>query len=359
MQLNETYQLCLWITQEISNASVLSKFDALFNILNANMRRPSNQVAQPFENEKLDLLKCLESVNVSTLSLEQIRALETLGIKKNIGLDGKKKVNEILTNLLDIAHVADQINSMKDEILKGVNTSDAIKSSLEPLITEFDNETPSEQVLTRVIFDNEASVNDIKELKDWASKWFDIGRGFAMSNGQTPEDVKVVGAGKGSLIIELSFIAATALSIAKAIKLTLDAMVKYRDYQLKSIEVRNMKADNPKLIEELEEDAKRWEARATQLKKEVAADITEDIKQYFESFNPDNQAELEKAIKTLVDFLSKGGDVDCIINNDVDEEKNGELADTLASIREDFIRIRQLKETLLIEHKTNSDEYKT
>lgn len=356
MQINETNSLCSWITKEIVASKLMEKFDALFSILDANSKRPNNQPAQPFEDQRIDLLNGLVEININTLSLEQLRALETLNIKNNIGNSGIEKINNLLSNELDIAHVANEINVMKNEIQNGINISDSVKNAIKPLVTDEDKEIAKDKVLTRVIFDHDASIGNIKNLKDWSSKWFDIGRGFAIANGQTPEDVEVVGATKGSLIVELALLATTALPLAKAINLTFDSLVKYREYQLKSAEVRRMKADNLKLEDEFEDDAKRWEDRAQRLKADTAEEITEEIKQYFNDYREDNQAEFGKAVRTLVDFLSKGGDVDCVIPDEESEDIDEELNKTLTSLRNDFARIRQLKETLLLEHKNDNDE---
>ncbi len=359
MQINETSQLCDWINKEIVTKQLIPKFDALFSILNANSIKQNNQPAQPFEDQKTDLIDGLMDVNINILSLEQLKALETLGIKKNIGSLGKEKINKILSNNLDIAHVANEINTMKDEIQNGINIAESIKNAIRPLVTDDTLEIDQNKVLTRIIFDHDAAIYNIKNMKEWTSKWFDIGRGFAVANGQTPEDIEVIGATKGSLIIELALLATTALPIAKAINLTLDSMVKYRDYQLKSVEVRSMKSDNPKLENDFEEDAKRWEERAKKLKSETAEEITEDIKQYLNDFREENQAELGKAVRTLVDFLSKGGEVDCVIPediNDIDDEENKDLHGALTSLRDDFVRIRHLKETLLIEDNSKDGE---
>ena len=165
-----------------------------------------------------------------------------------------------------------------------MNQSNQLQTALAPLIEDSEPEISTDQVLTRVIFEQDASVKNIKELKDWTSKWFDIGRGFAMANGQTPEDVQVLGGARGSLIIELALFATTALPIAKAINLTLDSMVKYKNYQKRAIEVRRLKEDSPNLAKDFEEDAKRWEGRAKNLKKEIANDISDEIKQHFSDY---------------------------------------------------------------------------
>jgi len=352
----EAYQLTKWIKTEIEEAQIVAKFEALFNALDANAKRPNNQPAQPFEEQKNALIDAITSININVLTLSQLHVLDILNINPNIGSHGKLKLEDILANTLDIAHVAQQINTMKSEIQQGIKKSNQLNAALVPFIEEEEPEVSRDQVLTRVMFEHDASVRDIKELRDWTSKWFDIGRGFAIANGQTPEDIQVIGGARGSLIIELALLATTALPIAKAINLTLDSMVKYKDYQLRAIEVRRLKEESPKLADEFEEDANRWETRAQVLKKEIADEISGEIKQYFSDYKDENQAELEKAVRTLVDFISKGGDVDCVIAEETEDEESPEdLTETIRLLRADFSHIRELKETLLLEHRNIDD----
>lgn len=350
MQVEELYHLTQWVKSEIIKNQIIEKYSILVNILNNNLRRAQNQPAQAFEEEKNDLLEAITNIQINQLSLSQLNTLEIIKIKPNIWIDGQAKISDLLNNTLDITHVAAQITEMQSELQQGVNYLTQLESALSPFIEETEYEILPDHVLTRVIFEHEASVENIEELKLWSSKWFDIGRGFAVANGQTPKDVQVIGGARGSLIIELALLATTALPIAKAINLILDSMIKYKDYQLKAFEVRELKKDTPKLATDFEEDAKRWEKRATQLKKDIAKEVSEDVKQYFSNFQQDNNAEYNKAIKTLVDFLLKGGDVDCVITED-NEQTSEEMTEAVRLLKQDFTEIRALKETLFLEHK--------
>ena len=354
MHINELFALTEWVEKEIKSINLAGIYSNLFSVLDQNAKKQNNQPAQPFEQQKTDLLTALNGVNLYILSETQIASLDTMGILSNVGSEAASKVTELLSNTLDIAHVAAQVNAIQTELQQGVQKSDAIRAALTPITQQDEGDTETNKILTRITFHHDACINDIKELNEWSSKWFDIGRGFAMANGQTPEDVEIVGATKGSLILELAILASLALPIAKTINLTMDSLVKFQDFRIKSAEIRNMKAENENIAAELEEDAERWEARAIKVKEDAEIEITEKIKQHFDNYKEEANAELHKAVKTLIDFLSRGGDVDCVIpeeQEDEEEELGAETAETLKTLREDFKRIRELKEDLLIEHK--------
>ena len=357
MEINEAYQLAEWIEEEINQTQTLSKFDDLINVFNSNIRRQNNQPLQPFEDQRLELISNLTNIKLHRLSVAQLKLLDELTIRPNIGKKGKKKIDSLLVDILDLATIHKELTEMRSQVQNGISKSNELKSALEEFVDVSLAPIEADQVLTRVTFDDDAAVRNIKDMKAWSSKWFDIGRGFAIANGQTPEDIQIVGGGRGSLVLELAILATTAVPIAKAINLILDSMVKYKDFQLKSIEVRKMKDENPKISNDLEEDAKRWEKRARLLKDDMSDEVAEEIKQYFPNFQEENQNEYEKAVKTLVDFISKGGDVDCVIaDHDDENEEPNEVTEALEILREDFAQIRNHKETYLLEHRDTDGE---
>lgn len=357
MQITEAFGLTLWIKSDIEDVQTVPKFDNLLAPLEANARRGGNQAAQPFNQQQTDLLKTLGEINLNALTLSQMQTLDKMRLRENVGSRGEAKLEAIMRSTLDIANVRDQVVNMKNEIVNGLTTAKQLNSALAPFVEGSEPEVTSEQVLTRVTFERDASVQDIEDLREWTDKWFDIGRGFAIANGQTPKDVRVVGGARGSLILELALLATTAMPLAKAINLILDSMVKYRDFQKRGLEVKRLKDSSPAMAKDFDEDSQRWEARAQRLKEEVAEQTASTIVEYFSDYRKENKAELYKAVKTLVDFISRGGDVDCVIpRGGTGSSDNEKTTQRLESLREDFVKIRRMKEVLRIDHKRENSE---
>lgn len=355
MEVSELYQLTEWFKVEVGNRAILKKYDELLRVINQNLNRANNQPAQSFEDQRQDLISSLSEINLYLLTQSQIAILDSLNVGKCIGQAGIYEIEYILTNILDIAHVSESLSQLRNELAGGIESVASLRASLLPIL-EDEPELDEGLILTRVTFSGEAQVSDINDLKDWATKWFDIGRGLAMSNGLTPEDVQIVGGGRGSLILELAINATLAIPLLKIVNMTLDAMVKVQQFRLKSQEIRDIKETTPNLEEELEQDAVRWEDRAEKLLDSAVENISESVKEHLSNHKKDANTELNKAIKTLVDFLSKGGDVDCVIQDDpVDEDGSTKLLGDLKVLREELSDIRALKQTLLLEY--SDEEY--
>lgn len=351
MQVSELHQLTSWVEDSIINTSLSSHYTGLQNVLNQNAQRRNNQPAQPFETQKSTLIEALSSINSDELTNTQIATLNQLELKDLIGNEGVAKIEHLLSNTLDIAQVAKTMQEYTARLNSGISKVQAIKAALSPILHESDADISKGKVLTRVVFHHDASINNIKDLKSWTNKWFEIGRGFSIANGQTPEDVEVIGAAKGSIIIELALLATTALPIAKAINLTVDSLVKFQDFRLKSLQIRDMKNENPKLEKELEEDAERWDSRAQQVKDDAVNEITDEIKNTLENFKEEHSNELNKAVRNLVDFMSKGGDVECVVSDDEsdEEEVDKDNEAVLLELKQSFAQLKNSKKNLRLE----------
>ncbi len=107
MQITELLKLTEWFNKNIIENKVAIKYPALYNQMNANIRRNNNQQFIPFESQKESLIESIEGINFQTLSLEQINFLEKLKITELIGKPGVDKIEEILIkNNLDIVSVS-------------------------------------------------------------------------------------------------------------------------------------------------------------------------------------------------------------------------------------------------------------
>jgi len=87
--------------------------------------------------------------------------------------------------------------------------------------------------------------------------------------------------------------------------------------------------------------------------------LTEKRKEDIEAFDDSHQAELRSSIKDLVELISKGGDVDPVIppvEQMAEGEDEGAGNVDLNQLRQDYVRLTELKENLKIEHITDFDD---
>lgn len=344
MNVSELFHLTHWITREIEGAEILRKYQALHAILQ-QISQP-NQQKQPFEAQKNDLINALKDVPLGQLTRDQVDFLYHLGISEAIGEDGIETIEDILyKNVIDVATSAQKLGQIIQKIAKGIGKSGQIKEGLSGCVVEEEYESENE-ILMRVSFTGNAVMENISDFKMWGNIWYDIGRGIAMSHNLSPEDVKIVGATKGSIIIELAVIASIATTTSGIILAALKVAEKVLDIRKKAEELRGLKMKNAKFAKDLEKEAEIEKKAGIE---EITSFVSKQLK--LKDGEGDKVNALDTAIKNLVNFIEKGGIVDFIIPEEEEEPEEGGGRKN-EELRVAFQQIRQLEKKLeLLEYK--------
>ncbi len=161
-------------------------------------------------------------------------------------------------------------------------------------------------------------MSNIVDFKECGATWYDIGRGIAMAHNTPPEDIKVIGASKGSIIIELGIAATIAGTVSGIILAGLQVAEKVIDIRKKVEELRGLKLTNDKIALDLEKEA--------EIEKQAGIDSIS--KQYVLELKIDSSSEgdkvvaLNNSIKKLINFIERGGIVDFVAPEKPDEDND-------------------------------------
>jgi len=309
-----------------------------------------NQPKRPFEDQKNDLIESLRKVPLRNLTKDQLLFLHELGIAQAVGDEGIDVIEDVLyKNVIDVATSAQTLQQIHQKITEGIQKADQIKTGLDGCVLEEEYETDNE-VLIRVSFTGQATMSNVTDFKRWGNTWHEIGRGIAMAHNASPEDVKIVGATKGSIIIEMAVIATIATTTSGIILSALKVAEKVLDIRKKAEEIRNLKLNNKKLADDIEEEAEK------EKKSGIEGITTELIKKL--KIKKDGEGDkvnaLDKAVNNLVDFIESGGEVDFIIpEEEAESEENENATPEYGDLRVTFQKIRKLENKIkLLESKT-------
>ena len=338
MNVSELYDLTYWIKSEIVKTQILQKYHALHSILQQHAQ--PNQQKQPFDTQKDDLINTLKSVPLHKLTKDQLLFLRELGIAQVVGDEGISQVEDILyKNVIDVATSAQKLSQIQQELKKGIQKSDQIKSGLEDCVHEEEYESENE-VLIRVSFTGNATLSNVTDFKSWGNIWHEIGRGIAMAHNAAPEDVKIIGATKGSIVIELAVIASIATTTSVIILAALKVAEKVLDILKKAEEIRNLKLKNNKLASDLEDEAEKEKTAGIG---KITSGLVKKLKLKTKS-EGDKVNALDKAVKNLVNFIESGGEIDFVMPDDEDnDEESSASKPQYDNLRITFQEIRQLE----------------
>jgi hypothetical protein len=275
--------------------------------------------------------------------------LDTLGIERHLGSLGVSKLEDILfKNGLDMATAAAEVASIGEEIDRGIAQSDQLKTSLAPPVTEDEEkEHENNDVVMRIHFQNDVSMNNLSDFKKWGATWWDIGRGIAMAHDHTPEDIRVVGAQKGSIIIELAVIAAIATTTSTIILSALKVADRVLTIRKKAEEIKALKLNNRKLEGDIEKEAEKEKREGLEnITKEVSVTLNINEQGHGEKIRV-----LEKSVKNLIDFVESGGEVDFYAD---EENIPDDRRQDIEQLKVNFAEIKKLEQRVLgIEYKNS------
>jgi hypothetical protein len=346
MNVDELYGLTNWIKTNVVNTQISNKYQGLFNVIHTNTQ--PNQQKRPFENEKNALINALEAININELTKEQIVYIDQMKITPHIGHTAVEKSNDILfRNQLDLAACAQKIQ----EIINDNNNGLQISNGLNQWLAHFKFEEIIEhedKALVRIAFKNETYISTFTDFKSWSKIWYDIIYGITLVNDNNVDDVRIIGATNGSIILELLAVYGIVKIISKIILEGLKVAEKVQDMLLKSQKIKELQIKNDKAAKALEEEAEIE-------KKNGIESITNTILTFFKidtTNRGDKVTALSKAISSLVDFIQKGGTVDFVApdkNEKNDEDTNQEIAE----LKSAFNDIRALEnKVMLLENKS-------
>jgi len=349
MNVSELFELTYWIDDNIVRTQIPQKYQNLYGILQQYTQ--PNHPKQPFETQKNDLINSLEKVPLDQLTKDQINFLCELGIAEAVGNDGIQTLEDILyKNVIDVATSAQKIQQIFQKINKGIDKSKKIKEGLDGCVSKERYEEENE-VLMRVNFTGNAAMLNIVDFHKCGEIWLDIGRGIAVAHDSSPEEVKIVGATKGSIIFELAVARIIANTASNIVFKALEFAEKILNIRIKAEELRSLKLKNDKIARELEKEADNEKKGGIE---EISAEIIKEIGLQKKDNVGDKINALKKAVEKLVDFIDRGGEVDFVISKEevVDNEEDKTHQQYNKELRIKFQEIRKLENKIkLIEYK--------
>ncbi len=339
MQIKELLDLTHWIDENIKPLATAKSYQNLYSVLSGNTQ---GRQQQPFEEQKNKIIESINHIECKGLSHDQEDMLDRMGILSVIGKQGVNNLENILfRNNLDISTAATEINKIQQSITGAIQSSDALQQNLKkylPADFDFYEDCEEGEVLMRIHFQKDVSLNNVAKFEEFGKKWHEIGRGIAMAHSTSPEDIKVVGASKGSIIIELGMAAGIALTASKVINGALKVVEKslgikkaLKELKLLDLNIEKAQLDIEKQSKELKENGI----------SSMVRDISKDLNISTNNGEGDKIKALEKSVKGLVDFVEKGGEVDFYA-----PEQNSQN-DDIDKLKAKFEEMKQLEKKLL------------
>lgn len=303
MIVDELYGLAVWLNREV--APNLSLYDNLASVLEHNARNAQKSaVSEPLQN----LENMLAMMPMERLTAEQTELLKANGALPYLGKEGLDRFRKIVrSNNFDPATAAEDARTAYTRVNETINKLQSMKSALEAASVPVERPfVIDEGIVTRLHFKDKANIGDVAELKKWSAEWYEIARGLSAAVGEKPEDVRIIGASTGSLILVLATTIAVASTLA-ILALRANTISKSVLDVLNGIEDLRHK----KVLNKTIEDAMKAQAEA--IKASGVAEAVNDVKtQIGKAINKEVEGQLQKSVEKYFAFTEKGGEIDMI-----------------------------------------------
>jgi hypothetical protein len=339
MYVREIRQLTEWIEREIVQKGVQAKYDALYQAFNTNAQ-PNQK--QPFEKQRNDLVGTIRTIRFDGLTSEQTAYLYNLfNVGSYVGDDGLKNLEELLyRNAMDVANAAQKTRQIVKQIQAGITRANQLKECLQGIDEAAGTEAGD--VLIRVRFVREAAMAHVVDLKKWGETWHDIARGIAMLHDKAPEEIRVVGATTGSIILDL---AATYLIARTASAILLEALKvahRYLEIMTEAQRVRGLKIANDKAAAELESAAQKERERQI----ETIVENVIKLEAIATKVDGEKKNALAKSVEKLVNFVQRGGEVDFVMPKTAEADADAQLTKDRKELTDRVVKIHELENTI-------------
>jgi hypothetical protein len=356
MQVEELIRFIEWVDRKVRAANIVGAYQQLSNTMQTNIQ--PNAPKQPFESQRLNLMALLKGVSFASLNETQIRFGRQIGLNEVAGEEAYEAIQIIfLTSSMDIATAYDKILKMQQRLGTVLQKLEAMKTALGDYFK--DVESDYSEALVHVRFTGDSSIRDITELKKWSGYWFEIGLGLAQATGSRPEDIKVIGASHGSLIVDLA-VTYSVVDVLTKIALKLATVAeKYFSIRKQAAEVRALDLANDD--QELQGMAHQLDLRAEKSFEAGKTNILEVFKKDLK-LDGERAAALGNAIERIAFFLNGGGELDPLVK-DAPEERAGQepgakekFAEVIGEVRKNTAATRKLNEKVLLLKKATEPE---
>lgn len=346
MTVDELLQLCKWLNQNL--APNITAFSNLSTVLTQNAQ---NSPKQPLREQLKQVETALRAMPIEELTAEQTDLLEQNSVLEYLGPDGWRWVQSLIREGdYDPSTAASEMHGALTIMQNTVTSFDDVVSSLKAIgLSEPKPFSRGDGIITRIHFKDKADITDVVALKRWSAEWNDIARGLATAVGEKPEDVRVVGAATGSLILILS----VPLAI---VKLIVSLSKSANTIATNTLSILNGMEDlrHKKVLNQAMEAAMR--AEVDRIKTEGASTALIDVKALLpKDIKPDQEKLLKVAVEKYFSFTEKGGEVDMLAPPTPTDEET-EVVDGIENLRVGIEEVRKLNANLQLLIASHAEE---
>lgn len=344
MQSSEIYTFARWYQTNVINSKLTSVLANSANTIKANLR---NSIEVVKKQQLESIISTISQFNLNELNDSHRKIIKNIGLESAILEGAKSNFSTLLSPSMDNNHIINELTLYSNEL-------NAAHSKIAPLITSLPyilsddyllpSAIPEGKYLMRLTFQEQASIDNLVNLKEWSKAWHTIARGFSMANDQSPEDFEIISVDKGSVIIDLALTLETITLINDTLSSFAELAINLTELYIALKSAKLLK--DVITVELYEKVVKEAELNLTEKEINIVEKVVDNLEQNGRIKNKQSKNELTSAIREIVKFNDKGGDIKCISSTSKSNEEDVKIIENL---NKSFIKLKNKSEIKLLE----------
>lgn len=328
MEVRELYELSVWFDKHISQAGLIDRIARSAIVMQSN----NNETFSLYKTYGDQLIVPFSRVPIQELTKEQQNILRRLDVIALLGTNASSYFSNAFAESHSYKEISNIIAYGRSSLLEAKELLDPMLSTLPELVDveEEKAETPIGYASLRLTFQDDAAISDMSKFELWAKKWHLIGRGFALATNKKTQDIKIIGAGNGSIFLDILGNLETINLIGEATNHLLDIGLKIAEAYGLYAGVKELKERMP--TKEAKEAAEPMvQAAKKEFEDKKSTLYTEAAEQILSQHNTPKEhvAALARALRELDGYIKLGGDISYLsIGCEPDSESDDDIETT-------------------------------
>lgn len=338
MNLQTIIETIEFIRKEIETRKIIEKYENLLTIITTIRSKPDKNVSANLTKARKELIRVLSETEPVNWPYSRTKALHDIDKENIIGMQAARKIDSIFeSNPANPEIIVVELNK-RIEVTNALLTtgSEAIK-----FLRIFSVSGPvlSGKTLLTLLFEGKTSIQTINDIERYTRIWNGIINDFALLTTQTECQPGIELIDKRSMILNIpegdKILYAISFGTKRVIE-TYNKILRIRKLQL---EVQKLSLNNS-IGEQLDKEI-------TETINEISENVVTELMEMYqhpETGNGELFIRVKKSFKLILDFIEKGGKIECQLSLDTDgiDECNNMLLSAYQKVSEIEDTVREI-----------------
>lgn len=304
----------------ITENELATLYQELNQLLSQIRSAPSPEISQQLLDKRKQIVELQREIEPVNWTYTKRKLFQDYEAEQVIGTVAANNLKNIFLQHQADPHSAQQevqaiINKLNDLLQK----VQSLKTSLGPLSEKYEQDTDQETL--QLVFADRAEIDNLSDLESYAHKWQVVLHNVSRLVNEDTGPAKIQSIQKGSTILVINSALPTILALAFIVDKLINLYERILKLRKLSLEIENLKLNNETALKALRESEK----------KEIESEVEKIVEAVYKKHRKDNKKndqndiknQLNSSVKTVYNFIVKGGRVE-VNNYEQDDEESAE-----------------------------------